>query len=350
MELAEYKIPPLDSSAMELCQRRWDSIAKPLGSLGLLEKAIIKISGLTGDASFRLDKRAVVVMCADNGVIVRGVTQAGSEVTAAVARNMVAGKGCVCCMADLANADVLPVDIGMCDCTGIPGIINKKISAGTQDIYIGTAMTKEQAVQALETGISLVKELRDKGYKIIATGEMGIGNTTTSSALASVLLGCDVESVTGRGAGLDSDGLARKIEVIHHAIEVNCPNPDDALDVLAKLGGYDIAGMAGLFLGGAIYRIPILVDGFISSIAALVAARLFPSSKCAMLASHVSAEPAGRLVLDELGLEPFICAGLRLGEGTGAVATLPLLDMAMNIYHNMSSFSDINIESYKPLA
>jgi nicotinate-nucleotide--dimethylbenzimidazole phosphoribosyltransferase len=196
--------------------------------------------------------------------------------------------------------------------------------------------------------MELVRDFRSRGYDILATGEMGIGNTTTSSAVCAVLLGCPVIEVTGRGAGLSDEGLFRKLNAIERGISVNQPNPEDALDVLSKLGGFDIAGLTGVFLGGAVYRVPILIDGFISAVAALVAVRLCPRAGCAMFASHVSAEPAASLILRELQLKPLIQAEMRLGEGTGAVCALPLLDMALAVYNGMSTFSQIGMESYKP--
>ena len=193
----------------------------------------------------------------------------------------------------------------------------------------------------------MVRQRAEEGYRLLATGEMGIGNTTTSSAVAAVLLGRPVTEMTGRGEGLSDEGLQRKIAAIEKAIRVNRPDPDDALDVLAKLGGFDIAGMAGVFLGGAIYRVPVLIDGFISAVAALCAARMEPESACAMLASHVSAEPAAACALDALGLKPLITAGMRLGEGTGAVCAMPLLDLALVEYDSMNSFGEIGVEQYK---
>jgi nicotinate-nucleotide--dimethylbenzimidazole phosphoribosyltransferase len=207
----------------------------------------------------------------------------------------------------------------------------------------GAAMTRQQAIQAIQAGIELVRDLRGQGYQILATGEMGIGNTTTASAIAAVLLGQPVAAVTGRGAGLSDEGLAHKRAIIEQAIAVNTPDPADALDVLHKLGGFDIAGLCGVFLGGALYRIPVLVDGLISSVSALVAQRLCPAASVCMLPSHVTAEPAGALILAALGLEPLITANMRLGEGTGAVAALPLLDMALSVYHDLISFADIGL-------
>ena len=340
-------ILPLDKEAMGLSLLRWNSIAKPIGSLGLLEEAIIKIAGLTGNADCRLNRRAVVVMCADNGVVEEGVTQTDSSITALVAGNIAKGNASVCHMASVAGADVFPVDIGML--SRVEGVLDLHIGNGTKNMTKGPAMTVEQAEKAILIGIDMVEKCKKQGYDIIATGEMGIGNTTTSSAVASVLLGILVPEITGRGAGLSDDGLEQKIKAIEKAIEINKPNSNDALDVLSKLGGFDIAGMAGLFIGGAIHRVPVLIDGFISSVAALAAARLCPAAACAMIAAHQSGETASRVILNEIGLKPIICAEMRLGEGTGAVCALPLFDMALSVYGEMSSFTDIGMEAYVPM-
>ena len=334
---------------MEEAQRRWDSIAHPLNSLGLLERDIVHIAGITGSADMDLSKKAVVVMCADNGVVAQGVTQTGQDVTAIVTENMSTGDTSVCRMAAAAGAEVIPVDIGVARPVAGERIRQCNVRRGTADMTQGPAMTREEAVQAVETGIELVRELKDKGYGLIGTGEMGIGNTTTSSAIASVLLGKDPAEVTGRGAGLTSEGLERKIRAIETAIQVNKPNPADPLDVLSKVGGLDLAGLCGVFLGGAACRIPVLVDGFISSAAALTAARLCPAAVDYMLGSHASNEPAGRMVLEELGLKPFLYANMCLGEGTGAAAVMPLLDMALAVYDGMTTFADEQIEAYQPL-
>ena len=342
-------IVPADQEAMGRAKARWDSIAKPLGSLGALEDAVIRIAGMTGSPDVDISKRAVVVMCADNGVVAEGVTQTGQEVTAIVAENMSTGDTSVCAMSRAAGAEVVPVDIG----TAVPvtgaRIRQKCIRRGTANMTQGPAMSREEAVQAILAGVEVAQELRGQGVKLLATGEMGIGNTTTSSAMAAVLLDRPVEDMTGRGAGLSSEGLRRKISAIETAVAVNQPDPVDVLDVLHKVGGLDIAGLAGVFLGGALCRTPVLVDGFISSVAALVAARLCPAAKDYMLGSHASEEPASRLVLSELGLRPFLYAGMRLGEGTGAVAVMPLLDMGLAVYREMATFEDTNIEAYQPL-
>ncbi len=340
-----WEIEELNQKSMLLAQRRWDSIAKPIGSLGLLEDAIIKVAGLTGNDKVCFDKKATLVMCADNGVVAQGISQVGSEVTAVVASNLTCGKTCLCRMSAIAQADVVPMDVGMV--VDVEGVQSRKTAYGTQDISKGPAMTQEQALHAIQVGIDSVQEYKKKGYRLLATGEMGIGNTTTASAIATVLLNEEVQNVTGKGSGLTNTAFDTKKKVIQQAIDINKPNKDKGLEVLAKLGGFDIAAMAGMFIGGAIYRVPILIDGMISSVAALVAKSIEPKSVYAMLASHCSAEPAGKLVLQHLGLEPLLQAKMRLGEGTGAVAVMPILDMAVEVYQGMSSFEEINLDSYE---
>lgn len=339
-------IDPRNRRAEQAARVRWDSIAKPLGSLGLLEDAVSRIAGITGSPNVDLSKRCVAIFCADNGVVAQGVTQSGQEITAIVSENFTKGQTSVCAMARAAHTDVIPVDIGIAREMDVPGLLNRKVRPGTADLTRGPAMAREEAVEALEIGISLAWELKARGYRIAATGEMGIGNTTTSSAVTSVLLGVEPEMVTGRGAGLDSAGLRRKISAVRTGIAVNRPDPADPVDVLAKVGGLDIAGIAGFFLGSAAAGLPAVIDGFISAAAALAAVRLCPFVGEYLLASHVSAEPAGRMLLDAMGLSPMITAGMCLGEGTGAVALFPLLDMGLAVYREMSTFSDVEIEAY----
>ncbi len=342
------EIEPEDAAARAKARRHWNSCAKPLGGLGLLETALEDIAALTGSANMELRDRAVLVLCADNGVVCQGVTQSPSSVTTIVTENLAADRTSVCYMAKAAGCRVVPVDMGVLDFPETPGVLSRRVGNGTADISVGPAMTREQAEQAILTGMELVREQREQGVRLLATGEMGIGNTTTSSAVASVLLGRPVEEMTGRGAGLSNEGLARKVAVIYQALACNRPNPEDILDVLSKVGGFDIAGMCGIFLGGARYRVPVLIDGFISAVAALCALRLCPAAGKAMLASHVSAEPAGQAVLEALGKRPMITAGMHLGEGTGAVAAMPLLDMACAVYHGCYTFDDGGIEAYQP--
>lgn len=339
------KIAPLCECAMEKARLRWNSIAKPIGSLGLLEDAVVNIAGIISSHSISLDKKAVLVFCADNGVVREGVAQTDSSVTKEVAENIANNKACVCKMAAVAKADVTAIDVGM-NQKGI-ATLDRHIAFGTKNMTKESAMSRDEALKAISTGMELVKEYKEKGYSIIATGEMGIGNTTTASAVASVLLDMPPKSVTGRGAGLCDEGLKRKCDAIIRAIEVNNPNKNDALDVLTKLGGFDIAAMAGAFIGGALYRVPVIIDGVISAVAALVAYSLCPNSKCAMIPSHLSMEPSAALILEKLGKKPLICASMRLGEGTGAVALMPLLDMALAVYNDMISFEDAKIVPYE---
>ena len=336
-------IAPLDENAKKEAVDHWNSVGKPVNSLGVLETLIVQIAGLKGTAKVDLGKRAALPLCADNGVVEEGVSQSGPEVTSIVAANMARGTSSVCVMGRLSGVVCHPVDVGML--YDAEGVLDRKIARGTNNFTKGPAMSREQACQALAVGIECVHDLASQGYGIILSGEMGIGNTTTSSALATVLLGKQVEDVTGRGAGLSDTGLACKIDAIKRAIALNEPDPNDALDCLAKVGGFDIAAMAGAFIGGALYRVPVVIDGLISAIAALVAARLCPASRCAMMASHSSFEPAAETVLDELGVRPIIFADLRLGEGTGAACLIPLLDMALTVYDGLS-FDEIGVEQY----
>ena len=339
-------IENLDNAAMEIARKKWNSIAKPLHSLGKLEEHIIRIAGITGNAEVELKNRALIAMCADNGVVEEGVTQTGQEVTAIVAENFLEGATSVAIMCQSAEVDLFPIDIGMVRDTRVP---NYKVAYGTKNMVKEPAMTREEALQAILTGVHLVKEKKEAGYQILATGEMGIGNTTTSSAVASVLLNRDPAVMTGKGAGLDDDGLKRKIHVIEDAIGRYNLRQSDVLTVMASVGGYDIAGLCGLCIGGARYHIPVVLDGFISGVAALCAVRLIPTVADYLIPSHVSKEPAAHYVLDELGLSPLITCDMCLGEGTGAVAFLPVLDMALAVYEKMSTFSDIHIDDYEEL-
>ena len=342
-------IVPADPAAARLAQKRWDSIAKPLHSLGLLEDAVTRIAAMAGTPSVDLGEKAIVVMCADHGVVAEGVTQTGQEVTAIVTENLSKGDTSVCCMARVAGARVVPVDIGVARPVEGEHILQRNLMRGTRNMTQGPAMPRETCVRAIETGIAVARDLCGAGVGLLGTGEMGIGNTTASAAVASVLLGVAPEQVTGRGAGLSTQGLRRKVAAVERAIAVNCPDPADPVDVLAKVGGLELAGLAGVFLGGAERRTPVLVDGVISAAAALCAVRLCPAAGDYLLASHASAEPAGELLLHALGLTPFLRAGMCLGEGTGAAAVMPLLDMALAVYREMATFDEIEVEAYQPL-
>ena len=341
------KIKPLDQIAMSVTQKRWDSIAKPLHSLGKLEDMVIRIAGITGTPDVEFGKRALVAMCADNGVVEEGVTQTGQEITALVSENFLKGETSSSVMCWECHTDVIPVDVGMVTDTKVRK--DHKVMYGTKNMTKEPAMTREQALLGIQAGISMAEELKEKGYQLLVTGEMGIGNTTTSSAVASVLMNQPVEEMTGRGAGLTSEGLERKIRAIKTAIQLHRPDPEDAVDVLSKVGGLDIAAMTGLYLGGAALNMPVVMDGFISCVAALAAKRICPLCGEYMIASHVSKEPAAHLILEYLGMEPVIHGDMCLGEGTGGIALLPLLDMGASVYRSMSTFDDIHMDHYEEL-
>ncbi len=351
MMLEEWKckISSADQKSMEEARAHWMTVAKPLFSLGKLEDTVIKMAGIKGTADVTLGKKGLIIMCADNGVVEEGVTQTGQDVTAAVADNFTKGNTSVCIMSKVAGVDLFPIDIGMAVDVASVSDPEKKVMYGTKNFRKEKAMTKEQALQAIELGIRTVESCVENGYGILATGEMGIGNTTTSSAVASVLLNRPVEEVTGRGAGLTSEGLARKIQVIAEAIEMHQPDPEDVIDVLSKVGGLDIAGLTGVFLGGAIYHVPIIVDGFISAVAALCAVRIKKEVEDYLIPSHVSKEPAGSMLLEALSLSPLIHCNMCLGEGTGAVAVIPLIEMGLRVYREMATFDQVEFETYQVL-
>lgn len=341
-------ITPPSDTARQQAHAKQSSMAMPLGGLGHLQDALNMLAGVQGTAQVQIDRRAVVVFCADNGVVAQGVTQCGAEVTAVVTENLAKDSTPVCIMARHAGVDVIPVDIGVARQVTGDKIVQCNVMRGTHDMTKQPAMTQQACEQAILTGVRMVKECQEKGYQLLATGEMGIGNTTTSSAVAAVLLGVPVQQVTGRGAGLSDEGLLRKIDAISRALEKHQPNAQDVVDVLSKVGGLDIAGMVGLCLGGAYYHVPIVIDGFISAVAALCAVRLCAHVQEYLLPSHVSAEPAGQRMLDALHMQPLICAGMHLGEGTGAVAAITLLDLMLAVYREMVSFDDIGIAQYTP--
>ena len=330
--------------AKKQAQQRWDRVAKPLNSLGQLEKLIVQIAGVQNTADVRIDKRCALVFCADHGVVAEGVSQSGSDVTALVAQSVAEGSANVNLMAAVSNTDVFAVDMGML--RAVHGTIDKRIAAGTQNMALGPAMTREQAKAAVQAGYELVGEMKNRGYQLIATGEMGIGNTTASAAMACALLGCAPEELTGRGAGLSDAGLKRKRETIARALETNRPDAKDPLDVLAKVGGFEIAGMVGAFLGGMQHGMPVIMDGVISAVAALTAVRMKPQARDFILPSHISREPAMARIMDELGMRPILHADMALGEGTGAVALIPLLDMALKVYHGPHTFDDLGMAAY----
>lgn len=343
------QIAPLDREAMRLAKQHWDSLAKPLHGLGDWEDLLVKIAGIRGTPRMDLRRKCVVVMCSDNGVVEEGVSQTGQEVTAVITESLAAGTSTVCHMARAAGAEVIPVDIGVARDVRGSHIIRQKIAYGTKNFYREPAMTRAQAIRAIEVGIETAFWCKQQGYDIIATGEMGIGNTTSTSAVVAALLRAPVELVTGRGSGLTSAALERKIEVIDSALKKWQPDQHDPIDILAKVGGFDLCGLTGLFLGGAACGLPTIIDGVISGAAALCAVRMCPNLREYLIPSHHTAEPAGALVEQALGVHPLIDAHMALGEGTGAVCMFGPLDMAASLYCNGNTFDDEGIEAYVPL-
>ena len=342
-------IRPLDKEAMAHTRARWNTLGKPLYSLGRLEEMVIQMAGIYRDKEPHPGKKAVIVMAADNGVVAEGVTQTGQEVTKTVTQNMTKHNATICIMSGMSGADVYPVDIGIASDCDTDKVLNRKIRYGTANMLHGPAMSREEAIRAIEVGIDMVNELKSKGYSLLATGEMGIGNTTTSSAICAVLLDQSVEKVTGKGAGLSSKDLEHKIWVIKESIRINQVNPEDPIDVLSKVGGLDIAGLVGCYIGAAAANIPIFIDGFISSIAALLAVRIAPACDPYIFPSHCSNEPAGRMILDAMGKQPYILANMCLGEGTGAVMGFTIADYAFKAYWELPSFEQTAFGTYEEL-
>ncbi len=332
-----------DESIRQAVQGIWDGIAKPINGLGQFETIFAQIGAITGTTQIDITKKAVIVLCADNGIVAEGVSQYGQEMTPVIASFMVTGDTSVCKMARAAGADILPVDIGINREKEIEGLIQRNIAHGTRNFRKEPAMSEEDALKAIEIGIALVADCKEQGYRLIATGEMGIGNTTTSSAMAAALLACRAEAVTGKGAGLSPEGLDHKTKVIQEALDRYGFHRNEVLRILATVGGYDIAGLAGVFIGGAIHHIPVVMDGVISSVAALAAERLIPGVKDYIIPSHRSKEPAMAKITEELGLHPVIDAGMALGEGTGAVMMFSLLNTAFALYEDRTTFDDIDM-------
>lgn len=340
-------ITPPDNEIYKKIIGNWDGIAKPIDSLGDFETHIAKIGAILRNEHVDIEKKAVLIMCADNGIVEEGISQSGQEVTLAVVKNMGLQNSSVGKMAKNAGVDTFPVDIGINSEQEIKGVLNKKITMGTKNFMKEPAMTDKQMMEAIDVGIDMVRGCKNQGYTLLATGEMGIGNTTTSSAVAAALLGCDVSEVTGRGAGLNDEEFEHKKRVIADAILRYDLKGKDVFYILKTVGGLDIAGLAGVCIGGAIYHIPIVLDGVISVVAALVADSIVPGVRDYLIPSHAGKEPAMKKMCEKLGLKPVIYGNMALGEGTGAVMMFALLDMIMCIYKNGSTFYDIQIEQYE---
>lgn len=344
MNLNLPSIPPFDETAAEAARQRQNRLTKPTGALGRLESLSIQLAGITARPRPRFQNKAVILMAADHGVAGEGVSAYPPEVTAQMVLNFQRGGAAINVLARQAGAQVSVVDIGVnYDFQNMPGIWHRKIARGTANLRRQPAMTCAQAEQAIQTGLEVAEEHIRQGVDLIATGEMGIGNTTPAAAITAVMTGQPVEAVTGRGTGLDEAGLARKIEVIRAAIALHQPDPADALDVLAKIGGLEIGGLAGVMLAAAARRVPVVVDGFISGAAALIAAGLKPEIKPYLIASHLSQEIGHRAVWEALGLRPLLDLDLRLGEGSGAVLAFHLIEAAARILDEMATFDEAGV-------
>ena len=340
LEEAAAAVRSPEEAAMKAAKARWDSRAKLPGSLGGLETLVIRLAGVQRSPTPRADHKRAVVFCADNGVAVQGVTPSPVHITADQAVNFARGGGTINVFARGCGAQVQVIDVGIATDYDEPGVLRRVVRRGTGDITAGPAMTAAECRAAVETGVAAACEAAREGIQILITGEMGIGNTTTSSAVAALLLDQPLELVTAKGAGTPQR-TAHKIEVLRRAIARNHPDPADPLDVIAKVGGLDIAALCGLYIGCAANGLAAFVDGGISGAAALCAARLVPLSRNYMLPSHCSAEPAGRLLLDALGLSPLITAGMCLGEGTGGALGALLLDQALAAYYDVVGIDEI---------
>lgn len=338
------QIHPLDAEAQRQAAERQNQLTKPAGSLGRLEAIAIRVAGITGNPRPRLREKAVITVAADHGVAAAGVSAYPQEVTAQMVRNFLNNGAAINVLARHVGARVVVVDAGVAgDLPEHPALRAYKIARGTANIAEGPAMTRPQAIQAIETGIRLVEEERARGLDIVATGDMGIGNTTPSTAIAAVVTGRSPAELAGRGTGVDDAGLQRKITAIQRALEINRPDPADPIDVLAKVGGLEIGVIAGVILGAAAMRIPVVIDGFISTAGALIALRLCPPAKAYCFAGHCSAEPGHSAMLSYLGLEPILDLDMRLGEGTGAVLAMGIIEAACKALDEMATFAEAGV-------
>jgi nicotinate-nucleotide--dimethylbenzimidazole phosphoribosyltransferase len=335
-------VGPLDQSAQAVARRRLDHLTKPLGSLGRLERLAVHLVGITRQARPRLQRRTAFVLAADHGVTAEGVSAYPASVTAEMVRNFARGGAAINVLARLTHANVVVVDVGVASelAADLP-IQHRKIAFGTANFTHGPAMTHEQTLAAIDVGLGLT----ESGHDVVCLGEMGIGNTTAASALVAAFTGLPAAAVTGRGTGIDDQTWAHKVSVIERALALHTPDPSQPLDVLARLGGLEIAGLVGLALGAATRRIPIVVDGFIATAAALVTVELCPAARNYLIAAHRSVEVGHQAALERLELEPLFALDLRLGEGTGAALALPMLDAALALLDEMATFEEAGISA-----
>jgi nicotinate-nucleotide--dimethylbenzimidazole phosphoribosyltransferase len=337
------KIRTLDQGAIEAAKLHISNLTVPPGSLGKLEAMAIQLAGITGEVKPSLERREVIIMAGDHGVCEEGVSAFPQEVTPQMIHNFLTGGAAVNVLARQANAEVVCVDIGVNSEISHPDLLSRKIRYGTANIAKGPAMTYDEAIHSILVGVKVVEDAVKRGVQLFITGEMGIGNTTASSAVTCALSTISVSDAVGRGTGIDDSRLLHKISVVEQALKINTPDPLDPVGVLAKVGGLEIGGLVGVILGSAVNGCPVIIDGFISSAAALLAKAICPASADYMIVSHVSHEQGHRLLLQELGLRPVLELDLRIGEGTGGVLCLHLVDAACRIVNEMATFESAGI-------
>jgi nicotinate-nucleotide--dimethylbenzimidazole phosphoribosyltransferase len=338
-------ITPLDATAMEQARARQLQLTKPAGSLGRLEEIVVQMAGITRQPLPTVKRKAVIVMAADHGVVAEGVSAYPSAVTPQMVLNFLHGGAAINALARQAGAEVVIVDVGVAADLDHPGLLVRKVARGTANMALGPAMTREQALSAITAGMDVLKSLVKQGIDLVATGDMGIGNTTAASAITASLTGTPVALVTGRGTGIDETQLAHKIHVIERALARNVPDPSDPLDVLTKVGGLEIAGLVGVIIAGAASRIPVVIDGFIAGAAALVAVGICPAVRDYLFAGHVSVERGHQVILEQLGLSPLLDLQLRLGEGTGAVLATHIIEAALRMHREMATFTEAGVSN-----
>jgi len=336
-------ICPVDGRAMEAARARQESLAKPPRSLGQLEVLGIRMAGITGRVHNQVKKRRIIVLCADNGVCTEGVSATPQSVTLAQTINLTRGMTGASALAHHFGDEIRVVDVGVMSDVPCAAVVNRKVAYGTKNLRYEPAMSREQALQAMYAGIEQANLAKQEGVDIVGVGEMGIGNTTTSSAVLAALTGASVEAVTGRGGGLVDSAFVLKKQVISEALDKHRPDPDDPIDVLSKVGGFDLCAMCGVFLGAAANRMPVVIDGFISVVAALCAARLCPAAKDYMIPSHASFEVGYSIAVQELGLQPFLLLDMRLGEGSGCPLAFLTVEAACAVMNEMATFEEAAI-------
>lgn len=337
-------IGPLDQAAMQAARARQDVLTKPHGSLGRLEEISMQLAGITGNSMPQVREKVVVIMAGDHGVVEEGVSAYPQEVTAQMVLNFLRGGAAINVLARQAGARIRTVDMGIAaDIPLEPGLQVRKIGHGTRNLAMGPAMSREQALESVLTGADLIEDEIRAGADLIATGDMGIGNTTAAAAVAAALTGRSAEELAGRGTGIDDDGLGRKVSAIRRGLDVNRPDARDGLDVLSKVGGFEIGGLAGVILGAAAHRRPVVIDGYISTAAAMIAVSLTPAARDYLIAAHVSAERGHRTMLEWLHLEPLLNLNMRLGEGTGAALAMMLVEAACRVLAEMATFDEAGV-------